>query len=625
MPAPTYLLVGDRVPVLDPSTGASILLPKDRAIELGRAGKVQYDTSEETREKYGIRTLDPSEATEAPVLAAGMGALRSATFGLSDVAARAAGGEEAAGALRTLKEQHPLATFSGEMGGLLMPGGLVSAVGKGARAATAGVSGAKGAILAAGLEGAAYGAGQGVSDVALSPGEIDPGTGVQHIATAAGKAAAFGGAFGAAALGLGSFVRFGRKRITTAVERRQERAFMEESKLLDAKVHAEASDVLKAANIRRRGLTDQQKTLTKSLKELGEAPANPGLFTAWNKQKTALADELAAVDDALAAAKRDALDAASATGIAARIKRESAAEYAQLPKPTGLTSLMGGFVEQKMAGGAAAALGGFGIGGIPGAVAGFLLAPAAMALVKNSLLPAGMKGAGALARAGARAAPMAKTLAVAGQRQATRMISASEYQGMVRELMNVTPESASIQLMANLAGVPDAEKDAIIQQEIVKVEFLKEKVAEEAPPLEDSWLRGPGAPTWSNPEPGAEARMKLTRCARATLDPETVPEDFAARELTPQAMDAALRCYPEQLAVFQGAVESEVCDNIAAGAVYNWIDEQQISLLLGQESRMWRLSPYNASSRSMEPPGQKAAPEGLDEARMTELQKLSEE
>lgn len=198
--------------------------------------------------------------------ALGASALSGATLGLSNVAARALGGDDAAIALEGLREQNPGISFAGELGGAIAPalltggaslaagigrgveglgaraagfgaerlgaglaragagvaelgaeGGTLSRLGEsaigraaeyapsslvgslGGRVSEAVGGGLRGALASGASEGALYGAGQGISELAL---EQDPLT-WERAATTIGSNALFGAAAGGA-LGVGA-------------------------------------------------------------------------------------------------------------------------------------------------------------------------------------------------------------------------------------------------------------------------------------------------------------------------------------------------------------------------------------------------------------------------------------
>lgn len=142
---------------------------------------------------------------------AGAAALaRGATLGLSDVAARALGGEDTAIALEGYREAHPYVSFGGELignvapalvtGGALAPAGAAASLGR--SAATAAGGGLRGALAAGAVEGGLAGVGLGASELALSR---DPLTFERAAATLGSNAlfgAAAGGVLGAAANGV---------------------------------------------------------------------------------------------------------------------------------------------------------------------------------------------------------------------------------------------------------------------------------------------------------------------------------------------------------------------------------------------------------------------------------------
>lgn len=142
---------------------------------------------------------------------AGAAALaRGATLGLSDVAARAIGGEDAAIALEGYRSENPGLSFAGELvggvapalvsGGAALPAGAAASLGR--SAATAAGGGLRGALAAGAVEGGLAGVGMGASELALSR---DPLTFERAAATLGSSAlfgAGIGGALGVAANGV---------------------------------------------------------------------------------------------------------------------------------------------------------------------------------------------------------------------------------------------------------------------------------------------------------------------------------------------------------------------------------------------------------------------------------------
>lgn len=143
------------------------------------------------------------------------GAVRGATGGLSDVALSALGGDSTRRELANLREYHPvlsgIAETAGGIAGLEAGGGPLGEVGgfaKGVATAPEGASAiARIGRAAAGgaIEGAAFGAGSGVSDLALSD---DPITVERAVSTLSSKML-YGGLIGGAAGGLGKSAEIG--------------------------------------------------------------------------------------------------------------------------------------------------------------------------------------------------------------------------------------------------------------------------------------------------------------------------------------------------------------------------------------------------------------------------------
>lgn len=154
-------------------------------------------------------------------------AARGATLGLSDVALRALGGEDAALSLSGLREENPGISIAGEVvggvapalvsGGAALPAGLAARAGRSVAAlgAEAGALGKVGAAAAGGaLEGALTGVGMGASELALSQ---DPLT-VERAASALSSNMLYGGLIGGALGTVGKSLELGMVRAKGAVD-----------------------------------------------------------------------------------------------------------------------------------------------------------------------------------------------------------------------------------------------------------------------------------------------------------------------------------------------------------------------------------------------------------------------
>jgi hypothetical protein len=149
---------------------------------------------------------------------------RGATLGISDLALRGLGGEDAAFDLTSLKQAHPVISTAGEIAGAVAPallsGGASLPSSLAARAGAGVAERLGGGLLAhavgGAVEGAIYGTGQGVSDLALSS---DPLT-VEHVTSSLSSNMLYGGAIGGAAGLAGAALERGLQRAKGAIDAR---------------------------------------------------------------------------------------------------------------------------------------------------------------------------------------------------------------------------------------------------------------------------------------------------------------------------------------------------------------------------------------------------------------------
>lgn len=180
--------------------GSVVEVPDDQVAVFADRGFTVEDAVTRTNRVADSAREEFYSSPSNKVRAAYAGVARGATFGASDAVARAVGAEDT---LRGLREANPITSGVAELGGSLITGKLpgVSAVGRAGAAVAKTAEGASTltklgrAAAGAALEGAAYGAGSGISDVSLS---ADPLTLEQAISTV-GSHAFFGGAVGGAA------------------------------------------------------------------------------------------------------------------------------------------------------------------------------------------------------------------------------------------------------------------------------------------------------------------------------------------------------------------------------------------------------------------------------------------
>lgn len=178
--------------IVNRKTGERGLVPRDKVDVWASAG-YEMESPEETQNVVLER-----EYGDSPGQAALEGAARGLTFGLSDLTL----GQLDEEGFRERRARNEGAAIAGEVGGAVLGagvglGGAVTGIGKAAQAATAAKGG--GGLLAAGArgatEGAFYGAGQGLSEAALSE---DPLT-AERVLSGMASGALFGGAVGGVA------------------------------------------------------------------------------------------------------------------------------------------------------------------------------------------------------------------------------------------------------------------------------------------------------------------------------------------------------------------------------------------------------------------------------------------
>jgi hypothetical protein len=208
------------------------------------------------------------------------GVLRGATLGLSDAAIAATGGEDDRRRLAELRERHQVASIGGEAIGSLaggrLPAGLATRAGaRVARTAEGAGAATKIGRAAAGgaTEGAIAGAGQGVSEFALSDDHS-----IENLAAALKSNVLFGAGAGGALGGATKGVEVGLRRAKTALDKVGKRSLEagadtgDDLTKLDRKGLQAAErvelDAIEAARVPRRAeLADEIKAFRREVKE----------------------------------------------------------------------------------------------------------------------------------------------------------------------------------------------------------------------------------------------------------------------------------------------------------------------------------------------------------------------
>lgn len=160
-----------------------------------------------------------AEKYDSPALAAAAAVARGASFGVSDVVARAAGLDDE---LSKLKEYNPKASLAGEIAGgvgtaLLGPGALLAKGAAGTAKALGG--GALARAAGAALEGAAYGGGVATSKLALQKEPYTAEDVAETIASDVGMGALTGGVLSLGLTGAGKVIGKGSEKIKSLISK----------------------------------------------------------------------------------------------------------------------------------------------------------------------------------------------------------------------------------------------------------------------------------------------------------------------------------------------------------------------------------------------------------------------
>lgn len=282
---------------------------------------VRYQTADEGRlaSQQAIEQIK-KDAYNAPVTAAVVGGLRGATVGLSDVAIRAFGNEDTATALRELQTYNPSASLAGEVvggvAGMFTPVSPVAAVaGLGAKAAKAAVGAGKTlqelsavgkmgrAVVGGATEGALFGAGQTLSEAAMS----DPELSMQKAMSNIGIGALLGGSLSGVGRGAIEGARFATdKTLTALASSKVVPKSLDELAGTLSEVYGTAVDKLRGLDgdplIKKMFAKDGEEFLRNTLKTMGddkilvkEATKNFDDIIGFNKELSQLASEQARI------------------------------------------------------------------------------------------------------------------------------------------------------------------------------------------------------------------------------------------------------------------------------------------------------------------------------------------
>lgn len=213
--------MGDPIRLVPKDGGDAIDVPADQAAGLLQSGNFRVETGADVAQRAGVNAQHDVYGNAAAKVVAGVaGFARGATFGLSDVALTAAGGQEK---LAKLKEENPYTSLGGEVVGALATEHLPGMSVAGRLAARAGEVAADAStitkIARAGaktaVEGGFQGAGQGISELALSGQPVD----FEHAASVIGSNALFGAATGGVLGAVGKGTELGLAKAKSALDK----------------------------------------------------------------------------------------------------------------------------------------------------------------------------------------------------------------------------------------------------------------------------------------------------------------------------------------------------------------------------------------------------------------------
>ena len=179
--------------------GKTFAIPEEQIPEAIRQGFHVEEVEEASGRVVQQHREDSYGGTLCKVAATGLGVARTVSGGLSDVGLDAIG---AGDDVRALREVNPGASVVGEIGGALLPTGVAGLASRAGARVARGVEGA-GALTQIGrtargaaVEGGIMGAGQGVSELALSDDPLD----IENVASVL-LSSSVGGAFAGGAVG----------------------------------------------------------------------------------------------------------------------------------------------------------------------------------------------------------------------------------------------------------------------------------------------------------------------------------------------------------------------------------------------------------------------------------------
>jgi len=608
---------GDTAYFLDPDTGERVSIPRDKIPQALAGGLVPLGGEQSGRAALVESLQDPGAQIAAGVAGAGRGL----TLGLSDVLYKGMGVNPEM--LTALGEAHPITSGVSEIGGTIgsafLPGMPLQLAGRGAAALGRGVRGGLGAGLGARvaggaaedlMAGGAIGAGQSVSDIALTP-EMTPGDAAQNFLEHTVTGGLTGGLIGAGARGV---MAVGRKmrQVASAKMAKQLEAGLAQKRALEADLKAAkwAPEERAAAQKGKAGslkddiakgeadvaiIYDEINVARQGLSATAKARSGPGVHgprrlpprraapagSRWGRSEALDRAELRLdrAQDRLGKLRNKQATLTKEPTITPADQTKIAKLEAQLANLGSKTQLRrAGMLSEIGAAAVSYGLNGSAMGALPGGFLGNTLSLRGTKMFAAALAPIGRRAGSWVATLGRgtrsggiplvsalvnKIAPGAKVGAIAE-------MSDKELTTVVRAVVDTTPEEQEEALALHY---PTVVPQNVRQEVTASLGRLTGYLQQWVDPREDR------LPTGSEKED--ELPQTPMRAIRAALDPDTVAEAFKDGKLADVQVQAFGAVYPEALEQWRDIVRAEVEHAKADGHRFERSHAQQIALLLG--------------------------------------------
>lgn len=644
--APKVFVRGDHAYFLDPLTNERVSVPVEDIQAALEGQLIPLDQSQAQRSAL----IEGLEGPEGQFAAGVQGLARGATLGLSDLLAPSTQVQTA------LAEANPwtsqLSELGGTIGGAFLPGAPLQLAGRGAAAAGRAIGAGGRLAKAAGaatediLVGGAIGAGQAVSDIALTP-EMGPEDAALNFLEHTGTGALTGLAIGGFARGL---MGVGRKLRRTADAKMAEQVEkgMAQRRALEADLAAAKWEPAARAKVRKdkiTGLRGQQANATTDIgiitseisvaeQELANVLAKKGVGLQSSKASIKLRranlrlrraqDRLDGLKNQEAALTKEPMIRPTDSTKIAKIEAQLAnlTSKVQLRKAGLLADIGSAAVRYGLNASA--------MGAIPGAALGSTLTSRGAQWFGQALAPLGKRAGtwvaslGRGARAGGvpliaalagKIAPGAKIGAIAG-------MTDKELTTIVKALADTTPQEITDALNISYpTEVPAGVRASVTDSLIRATDFLRQWVP---PPGHEKIIVGQEGP--------AGLPRVAMKAIRAVLDPDTVPQDLGKEELVRAQVEAWEQVYPEALMQMRDILRAELATAKAEGKKLTRSYARQMALILADDSvvpvmfeprsiRMFQQM-HAMSKEAEQPQGKK--PMKIAKSSMTMAQRISE-